>query len=124
MIGGGKESVFKQLRVEPQLVLGVDATADYPTQEFPISAHASLLLYTDGVLDVEGPRGNRFGRSGLANSIKGRFLNARALADALLHGVDQFRHGKDLPDDLTFVAIQLPEKTLTIPTKSALIGAC
>ena len=103
----GTGSAFKPMRMEPQLVLGVDAEAAYPTEEFPIPTGASLLLYTDGVLDVEGAHGKRFGRDRLLASLTGRFENAQALVDSLLAGVDRFRGSKDLPDDLTFVAIQL-----------------
>ena len=105
LIGSG--SGFKSLRVAPQLVLGVDASAEYPTQEFPIPAHASMLLYTDGVLDVEDPRGARFGKQRLAASTAGTFESAKSLADGLLREVDRFRGHKDLPDDLTFVAVQV-----------------
>lgn len=105
LLGDGMN--FKPLKVEPQLVLGVDAAAEYPTEEFVLPAGASLLLYTDGVLDVEGPNGKRYGRKGLTEVVAGHFDSARALVDALLAGVDRFRGGKDLPDDLTFVAIQL-----------------
>ena len=103
----GDGMTFKPMPVEPQLVLGVDGTAEYPTEEFVLPAGASLLLYTDGVLDVEGPNGKRYGRKGLTEVVAGHFESARALVDALLVGVDRFRGGKDLPDDLTFVAIQL-----------------
>jgi serine phosphatase RsbU (regulator of sigma subunit) len=105
LLGNGKS--FKSMPVDPQLVLGVDADEAYPTQEFQIPAGASLLLFTDGVLDVEGPQGKRFGRDRLVSSVDGSFENAQMLVDSLLAGVDRFRGGKELPDDLTFVAIQL-----------------
>jgi serine phosphatase RsbU (regulator of sigma subunit) len=111
----GDGSAFQSMRVTPQLVLGVEADVEYPTQEFPIPPHASLLLYTDGVLDVESPRGARFGRDGLAAAISGAFQSAQTLVSALLAGVDGFRGTKDLPDDLTFVAIQLAGKTPKTP---------
>ena len=105
LLGSGES--FEAMPIEPRLVLGVDADESYPTEEFAIPPEASLLLYTDGVLDVEGNHGKRFGRSGLASAMARRFESARDLADALLAGVDRFRGSKDLPDDLTFVAIQL-----------------
>jgi serine phosphatase RsbU (regulator of sigma subunit) len=111
---------FKPMRVEPQLVLGVESDTEYPTQEFALPSEASLLLYTDGVLDVEGPRGARFGRDGLTKSIQGHFASVQAVVDSLLASVDRFRGSKDLPDDLTFVAIQLaktPVKKLREPAE-------
>ena len=103
----GDGMTFTPMSVEPQLVLGVDETAEYPTEEFVLPVGASLLLYTDGVLDVEGTNGKRYGRKGLTEVVAGRFESAQALVDALLVGVDRFRGSKELPDDLTFVAIQL-----------------
>ena len=117
MIGNGKG--FKSLWVEPQLVLGVEPATEYPTQEFPIPAGASLLLYTDGVLDVLDPHGNRFGREGLAKALLGHFDSARSLGESLLAEVDHFRGGKDLPDDLTFVAIQLAPAAVEVQAVEA-----
>ena len=116
LIGNGTE--FKPLRLTPQIVLGVEA-AEYPTQEFPIPPHASLLLYTDGVLDVEGHHSKRFGRDGLTKSITGPFESAHAIGESVLHAIDRFRGGKDLPDDLTFVAIQVAGKPTTTTKPAA-----
>ena len=88
-------------------LLGVDSTAEYPTQEFSLPPGASLLLYTDGVLDVEGAQSKRFGRDGLLASVNSPSDDSQSLVDVLLAGVDRFRGGRELPDDLTFVAIHL-----------------
>jgi serine phosphatase RsbU (regulator of sigma subunit) len=41
----------RPLPVEPQLMLGVEADAAYPTETYDLPAGASLLLYTDGVVE-------------------------------------------------------------------------
>jgi sigma-B regulation protein RsbU (phosphoserine phosphatase) len=105
LLNDGKN--FRPVPLEPQIVLGVDAKAEYQTREFALPPGACILLYTDGVLDVESPRGNRFGKDGLAQALPNRPASARAVLDALLASIDSFRVAKDLPDDLTVVAIQL-----------------
>jgi hypothetical protein len=98
----------RPLEMEPQIVLGVDPTAEYPTEEFALPAGASLLLYTDGVLDVEGPHGKRFGKQGLREAMgAGRPESAQAMIDEVLDRINAFRGAADLPDDLTLVGIQL-----------------
>ncbi len=100
--------------VQPQLVLGVEESMVYPTERFPISPRASLLLYTDGVIDVQNPAGERFSEEQLLRSLAGRFENAEDLLNAAQGAVNAFRSGAELSDDLTFVAIQLQGT----PTKS------
>jgi serine phosphatase RsbU (regulator of sigma subunit) len=98
---------FEPMPVQPQLVLGVEESMTYPTQRFPISPGASLLLYTDGVIDVQNPAGERFGDQRLHRSLNGRFDTAQDVLKAALDAVTDFRAGTELTDDLTFVAIQL-----------------
>ena len=43
----------------------------------------------------------------LASLARGPFETAQAIVDAVTDGVDRFRHGQDLSDDLTLVAVQL-----------------
>ena len=103
---GGK---FEPLAVEPQLVLGIDPGAEYITQRFELARGAALVLYTDGVIDAQDPDGNRFSVEGLANALYGRYEHAQAIVDTVVRAVDEFRGERDLPDDLTLVAVQLQE---------------
>ena len=106
---------FRKLDVEPELVLGVDADAVYPTQRMLLPGNARLLLYTDGVVDAATMAGTRFSMTGLMASLaKGESKTAQAIVDAVTTAVDRFRHGQDLSDDLTLVAIQLR----AVPAKS------
>ncbi len=103
----GQGEGFGPMPVQPQLVLGVEESIVYPTERFPISPRASLLLYTDGVIDVQSPTGERFSEERLLRSLAGRFENAEDLLNAAQDAVNDFRGGAELSDDLTFVAIQL-----------------
>ena len=97
---------FQPMPVQAQLVLGVEESMTYPTERFPIAPRSSLLLYTDGVIDVQNPAGERFSEERLQRSLYGKFANAQDLLDAVKHAVNEFRAGAELTDDLTFVAIQ------------------
>jgi serine phosphatase RsbU (regulator of sigma subunit) len=98
---------FEPLPVQAQLVLGVEEKVSFPTQRFPISPSASMLLYTDGAIDVQNAAGDRFSEERLRRSLYGRFDNADDLLAAAVDAVTTFRAGAELSDDLTFVAIQL-----------------
>ena len=104
-VGYGQQ--FKPLEIEPQLVLGVDDGIRFETQHFSIGSGASVLLYTDGVIDAQSASGTRYNIEGLAQSLYGKYDSAQAIIDAVVEAVDEFRAGRELADDLTLVAIQL-----------------
>src|SRR5206468_11718416 len=105
VIGAGES--FTALNVEPQLVLAIEGNVDYRTQHFDLPDGASILLYTDGVTDVQNPSDERMGEDWLTRGVYGRFNRAQDLVDAVLDGIDTFRKGREPADDLTLVAIQL-----------------
>jgi serine phosphatase RsbU (regulator of sigma subunit) len=98
--------VFRSLPVEPQLVLGVEKETKYPTERFDLRAGASLVLYTDGVIDAQSPEGKRFDSNCIIESIRGQSESAQALLDSIVGRIDHFRGPRNLPDDLTLVCIQ------------------
>ena len=98
---------FRPLKLEPNLVLGVEKESDYPTETFKLAPNADLVLYTDGVLDTESPDGNRFGLERLRGSIRGGSDSARSLVHRAIGAVESFRGAQPIADDLTLVAIQL-----------------
>ncbi len=98
---------FCPLKVEPQLVLGVDRDALYPTETFALGPTASLLLYTDGVVECPDHCDSRFGNDRLRRSLYGRYDRAQDMLDRVISAVDEFRGKRVLDDDLTIVAVQL-----------------
>src|SRR5665213_1539874 len=91
LIGDGE--AFRPLKIEPQLVLGVDARAKYCTERFRIRPGWSILLYTDGVVEAQNPAGP--------------IESAEALLQNALSAINTFRRGRELTDDLTLLAVQL-----------------
>lgn len=113
----GQGGHFETLQLEPQLVLGVNDESAYFSERFELMPGQSIVLYTDGAIDAQRPDGERFSTEGLAKSLYGKFDNADAIIEALRIAVDEFRQGRDLPDDLTLVAIQLNPNLSTTTKK-------
>jgi serine phosphatase RsbU (regulator of sigma subunit) len=98
---------FQPLPIEPQLVLGVDRDSQYVTENYELAPQASILLYTDGVVECPDSRYHRFGDERLRRTLYGRYDNARQMLDQVVAAVDNFRGSNELDDDLTMVAVQL-----------------
>lgn len=113
--GAGFASGFASVKLEPQLVLGVEPDTPYVTERFDLPPGAAVLLYTDGVLDVVAPNGERFHGENLVKSLSAadHFESAQAIIDRVVQAVTAFRGSRDLPDDLTMVAIQLQSTPAT-----------
>jgi serine phosphatase RsbU (regulator of sigma subunit) len=121
LIGQGDH--FEQLQLEPQLVLGVNDESAYFAERFDLTPGQSIVLYTDGAIDAQRPDGERFSTEGLAKSLFGKFDNADAIIESLRGAVDEFRQGRDLPDDLTLVAIQLNPNPATVTKPETEVAA-
>jgi serine phosphatase RsbU (regulator of sigma subunit) len=102
----GYQGHYESLPVESQLVLGVDKDSKYPTEVFDLLSGASMVLYTDGVIDARAPDGARFNLKGIVDSVTGRGESAQGLVDRIVARINHFRGNRELPDDLTLVCIQ------------------
>ena len=98
---------FEPLDVDAQLVLGVEADMDFPTQTLRLRDGACLLLYTDGVTEAQNRSGDRYSVEQLAEELDPTLDTADDLARAVHAVVDFFRDGHPIDDDLTYVAVRL-----------------
>lgn len=98
------------LPAEPELILGVDAQARYPTQRFHVPRGALLVLYTDGLVEAIGGNDELFSlaRAGETLAALPKGSGARDAIDALATSVQAFRNGRPLADDLTLLAARFP----------------
>ena len=104
LIGDG--GAFRSLKIEPQLVLGVDAASKYPTENFRIRPGGFVLLYTDGVTETENSSGGRLRVEGLRNALGSGIESAESLLQTVLSAVNTFRGRRELGDDLTLLAVR------------------
>jgi serine phosphatase RsbU (regulator of sigma subunit) len=87
------------------LVLGIDGGQEYPESHAELPPGASLVLYTDGVVEARSD-GELYGDERLdALLAERRELPARALAAAVAEDAREFAGG-DLSDDLAVVVIR------------------
>jgi hypothetical protein len=93
------------LRMDPQLVLGVDEDEVYTTEPIFLPELYTLVMYTDGVLDVTSPDGQRYGSRRLREALVGG-PSARAVVEGIRRNVKEFCQGVEFGDDVTLVAIQ------------------
>ncbi len=78
----------------------------------PLTAGDTVLLYSDGVTDAVGARGERYGLARLAAGI-GQLLETHRRPGMILTGVrralEAFTAGGPVADDMTMVILQLPD---------------
>ena len=88
--------------------LGFFADAAYGSVEFPLQPGDTLLLYTDGLIEVWDHNGEEFGEERLielANAKRGR--NVSRICDELLQSIRQFSGTGTFSDDVCIVGIEV-----------------
>jgi sigma-B regulation protein RsbU (phosphoserine phosphatase) len=106
--GAGKvESLGKDMgRSKPALGLFEDAV--YTTGQSPISAGDLLMLFTDGLYEVEGPHQQLYSHEMLASAVRRRSqLPASELFDEILAEIKEFALGEDFMDDVCIVGMEV-----------------
>lgn len=88
--------------------LGLFDRAIYPTCRCPISVHDMLLLFTDGLYEVENSRHEEYGQERLLSAVRERFrLPAERLFNELLQEVQRFSASKEFEDDVCLVSMEV-----------------
>lgn len=98
-----------QLPDGPGPALGLIPDATYDTAVFPLAPGDALLVFTDGVFEVEGSDGEEFGQGRLRAAVAAQLKQPTVqLLDGVLASVQAFRPegaGATLPDDVCLVAV-------------------
>ena len=103
----GEVSLLSSSKASVGPALGVFENTTYGAIEHPLASGDVILLFTDGLFEVEGRDGDLYGQDRLLDAIrKYAALPPSALLDSLLTGVDQFAGSPELRDDLCVVAIE------------------
>lgn len=88
------------------VALGVMEGMDFDDLEDRLTPGDTLLCYTDGVTEAEGPGDSQFGDDRLAALMRAETLpGARDLVQAVQEDVDRFAAGEPQADDITMLCL-------------------
>src|SRR5262249_17469536 len=87
--------------------LGLFEKAVYPTCQCPLEQNDLILLFTDGLFEVNNSRQEEFGQERLLEAVRThRRLQTEQLLDALLEEVQHFANSTEFEDDVCLVAME------------------
>ena len=88
--------------------LGLFESAIYPNSNCELSPRDTLLLFTDGLFEVEGPGGDLYDYRRLLEAVnRRRELPAFQLCREVIEEVQQFSAGRQFSDDVCLVAMEV-----------------
>jgi PAS domain S-box-containing protein len=91
--------------------LGLFADSTYPTASCPLAAGDLVMLFTDGLYEVEGPGNQQFNQDLLLQAVtKHAGLHGADLFDAILNDIKQFSASREFADDVCMVGVEADEK--------------
>lgn len=94
--------------LKPGPVLGLFGNAQYHQCQHRLSPRDVLLLFTDGLFEVEGPTGELYDYQQLQRAIGQRSaLPTAELCSGLIHEIQQFSARKEFEDDVCLVAMEI-----------------
>jgi serine phosphatase RsbU (regulator of sigma subunit) len=86
----------------------VDDEPDYPETEITLPAKSRLLLYTDGIIEEQGPNGTFFELEGLSQAIiASRSLSPQGAVDAVIQSLHAFSQRTRSRDDVTLLVMDV-----------------
>ena len=89
-------------------VLGMFEEARYENSEMPVGVHDMVLLFTDGLFEVEGVGGELYDQKCLMRAVDRRAnLNAGDLCSEVLAEIRQFSAKHEFDDDVCLVAFEV-----------------
>jgi serine phosphatase RsbU (regulator of sigma subunit)/CheY-like chemotaxis protein len=94
----------------PGPALGIFEQSVYVTERRPLSPRDMVMLYTDGLYEVEGADGEFYDKHKLVEAVTRRLtLPAPQLFDALLAEVRAFSAKQELEDDMCLVGMEVAD---------------
>ena len=90
--------------------LGLFERTVYPTGHCPIAPGDLIMLFTDGIYEVNNSRGEEFGRERLMASVSRRMaLPSDRLFDELLDEAQRFAGVREFDDDVCLVGVEVTQ---------------
>ncbi len=91
--------------------LGLFADSVYTSATFPLAVGDMVMLFTDGLYEVEGPENRQFSQDLLLQTVqKHAGLHCADLFDAILNEIKQFSASQEFADDVCLVGVEVDEK--------------
>ena len=88
--------------------LGFVEDFQYVTSQGHLAEHDRVVLFTDGVYEVEGPDRQEYGQGRLMEFLRTKMdLSMEQFLDQLLANVHQFANGSKFEDDLCLVTLEV-----------------
>ena len=107
----GTVEVLKYADGKARPALGLFADSTYPTVSCPLSGGDLVMLFTDGLYEVEGAEGQPFSQDLLLEAVrKHATLHGSELFTAILSEIQQFSASHEFSDDVCLVGMEVAEK--------------
>jgi serine phosphatase RsbU (regulator of sigma subunit) len=88
--------------------LGLFEKPTYPTCRCPLAQDDLILLFTDGLYELDNSRGEEFGQERLLAAVRRHLrLPTERLLDSLLEDVQGFANSAEFEDDVCLVAMEV-----------------
>jgi sigma-B regulation protein RsbU (phosphoserine phosphatase) len=95
-------------QTKPGPALGIFEGTNYSSAQRPLAEGDAVMLFTDGLYEVEGANGEYFKKEQLRAAVEKRLaLPASRLLDDLLAEIRAFAGGKDFEDDMCIVGLEV-----------------
>jgi sigma-B regulation protein RsbU (phosphoserine phosphatase) len=109
-MGGGVE-ILKYADGRARPALGLFENTAYPTVSRPLTGGDIVMLFTDGLYEVEGQGGGQYSQELLLEAVrKHAHLHCDALFSELLKEIPAFAEGHEFTDDVCLVGMEASEK--------------
>lgn len=88
--------------------LGIFADAEYRSFQTPLGPGDLVLLFTDGLFEVENGAGDLYSYEDLQAAVQRReALPKEELCDGVLAEIREFAEGRDFPDDVCLIGMEM-----------------
>jgi sigma-B regulation protein RsbU (phosphoserine phosphatase) len=107
----GTLEVLKYADGKAKPALGLFAESTYPTVSCPLTPGDQVMLFTDGLYEVEGANGEQFSQDLLLAAVrKHASMHGPELFSAVLSEIQQFSASHEFSDDVCLVGMEVSEK--------------
>jgi sigma-B regulation protein RsbU (phosphoserine phosphatase) len=107
----GTVEILKYPDGKARPALGLFAESSYPTVSCPMSGGDLVMLFTDGLYEVEGAGGQQFSQELLLDAVRQHVsLNGAQLFAAVLEEIQQFSVNHEFSDDVCLVGMEVSER--------------